>query len=174
MQSAFFIKQQILMFFIFSFFYICHRQRHKFTLMAVVHNLFSFCSFFNPCLFPLPSSSLCHHSGRHSLFSHGSGRNTQRVETYFHVQVASFMSNMELEAKSKGQCTWPSQTGTKSDELSDPVSSEDSGHCLHQGNTAEHKGLKGQVKYNPTSPPLALGHTLKFQRKLEATCMYKQ
>lgn len=81
---------------------------------------------------------------------------------YFHVQVASFMSNLELEAKTKGQCTWPSQAGTNSDELSDPVSSEDPGHCLHQGEHSCAQSTQGLGQVQHTSPPLALGHTLKF------------
>ena len=78
---------------------------------------------------------------------------------YFHVQITSFMSNLELEAKSKGQCPWPSQTETKSDELSDTVSSEDSGHCLHLGEHSCAQSTQGLGQVHHTRPPLALGHT---------------
>lgn len=104
--------------------YVTHR-RHNFTLMAVVHSLFSFVLFLtlasSSALFSLTLPSF------RKMFPalHGSGGILRESKNVLSMsRLASFMSNLELEVRQKASAPWPSQAGTKSDELSDPVSSE--------------------------------------------------
>ena len=130
--------------------YMSHTEIQFYINGSGIKPFLSFVLFFsfNPCLFLLSCSpSPHHHSLRHSPLSHGSRRNTQRVESGLSCPVCLFHVNPGTRGQVK-KPTCLSQTGTKSDKLSDPVSCEDFCHCLHQGDTPVHKVLKGQVKFS--------------------------
>lgn len=80
---------------------------------------------------------------------------------YFHVQVSFFHVKPGTGGQTKASAPGLLRQG-QSQMSSLILSSEDSGHCLHQRNTAVHRVLQGLGQVQHTSPPLALGHTLKF------------
>lgn len=106
---------------------------------------------------------------RHSLLlSYGSRRNILWWEVGILDQCVSCISILELKDKSEDHCACSSQAGTKSHKLSVPMNCEDLGHYSHRGGQTCAQRTQGPGQVQHSSPALALGHTLGFQRKLEA------